>query len=117
MTIGVSTTNYINDIRELREEFEHYSFNMPGYSWELGWVPATFGAPFIMFTIRTMDTYDRVPHPINIEANIPLPPFPIPREWFPHMLQDAIRQAVLHEADEWFKKDGVIVFNPHEPRR
>lgn len=99
---------------ELQQEFERYSFNMPGYSWSISTAANHYQQSTLRFKIKTIDSYGKQPGTIIIDSRMLLHPFPIPREWFPSMLRHAVHEVVLHEADEWLKCDGEIIFNPHK---
>lgn len=39
---------------------------------------------------------------------------PIPKDVLPHFARQCIHAALQHEADEWIRVDGVMIYNPHE---
>lgn len=118
--------DYIETVEELRDEFMHWSFKMPGYSWSLGFEQTgyddlrmlSYGPTAILrFHVETVDTYGKTPGTVTIGQYHRLPPFPIQRDLVPMILRRAVHECVLHEADEWLKRDGEIIFNPHERSR
>jgi hypothetical protein len=112
--------------QDLRAEVGHWTF-LPGYTLDVVInEPAVIGdfrlfdmdAAFLV--IRSMVPNTHAPaDTIAIEARYPIPPieyFARTGDWraaFGEWLRWAIHARMTHEADEWLKRDGAMVFNPH----
>lgn len=110
---------------EVRAEFERWTFRMPGYSWRLR-VDEHAGPPSWSFrpaarleiTVTTQDSYGEyvmtpgtvfhVVHAYTVEL-LALTP-----DRFAEWIRSCISTTVLHEAMEWVRRDGVMLWNPHE---
>lgn len=96
---------------ELLAELAHWTFHMPGWTMTAR-IESPCGDVSLHFRVNTMDTY----HPERKAqvGHVRFIPVPIPRGYLPHRLRDVVHSVIQHEADEWLKHDGAIVFNPHE---
>lgn len=108
----------VTNKRELRERMSRIDFRMPGYSVDIDGYDDYWDRQkdyaHIFVTVRTRDTY-KPDDPELIEVrHMYSVPLPIPEEQVIRYVREAIRVAVLHEADEWLREDGVIVNNPHD---
>jgi hypothetical protein len=84
----------------------------PPYTWPSGWM-ADMSAGVLLIRARVRDSrHPDNPDPVVVEQPVPVPGH-LSREQFPHWLHHAVRDAIVHEADEWLQRDGVIVFDPH----
>jgi hypothetical protein len=110
----------------LRDELAHWTF-LPGWRFGLRVLePATFGgylriiddepAAALVIHSRVPDTHNP-DEPIDIQACYPMPPL---EHWqhgglerFRLWLRDMVHDRMRHEADEWLKRDGVMVYDPH----
>lgn len=110
------------NLDEMRDELERWTF-MPGWRFELvvnypakvGDVRLFFGpSAELRIHSRVPNTYP--PHDvINVVATYPVPVEAIERGMitFANFLRDMVHDRLVHEGDEWLKRDGVVVFNPH----
>ncbi len=122
-------------IDEMEAELARWTF-MPGYRFELvrnrpARVLDADGRPWSLFAddreYVVLRIRSRVPNTYNpdeiieVQANSPVPVEMIQRghltfgEWLRHV----VHERMIHEADEWLKRDGVMVYDPHarEARR
>lgn len=108
-------------------EFERWTFRMPGYRWELRPPMVggfdTFGLGTLVIFVETRNSY-RPDEPTTVVSTHPVPataPEMIARcpAAFHEWLRRCVHATVTHEADEWLRQDGVMVFDPHrsETRR
>jgi hypothetical protein len=72
--------------------------------------------------VKTMDT--RTGQPTAIVHTYPLPDLEMygiapehAEGWMLDHLKRLFRDVAIHESDEWFKRDGVTLFDPHEGGR
>ena len=75
----------------------------------------------VRLTTRTRNTYEPDnPTPILITHTYPVP-MHAPVSYFGPWLRECIHRTMMHEADEWFREDGIMVHDPHAvltpPRR
>ena len=95
--------------------FARYTWNMPGWTMSLD-VEPMMDAARVRLATRTRNTYEPDnPTPILIQHTFPVP-MHAPIGWFGPWLRDCIHSALKHEADEWFREDGVMIHDPHAPK-
>lgn len=107
---------------ELEQAFSEFTWNMPGYEMELrtnhgfsAWSREGLEA-ILRCKVTTRDTYrPDDPTPVVI-AHAQLIHLPIPREMLPGLIRHFYQQVVCHEADEWFRYNGVMIYDPHKGR-
>lgn len=111
----------IEDMFTLEQHFKRFTFNMPGWTMELHPMPygvalsfGSFECARLLLRAKVRDTYNpdstalvEVGHPNVIRL-------PLPVEALAHEIRKAIHRAMCHEADEWLREDGVIIFDPHQ---
>jgi hypothetical protein len=67
---------------------------------------------------RVPNTYDPRGEKVDVSATYPLPPLhlfdgPHGMQAFREFLRRSVHHRMAHEADEWLKRDGVMVWDPH----
>jgi hypothetical protein len=107
---------------EMRAELDHWTF-MPGWRFELIVDhPARMGDIQLFFHPHAvLRIHSRVPNTypphdlIATTATYPVPVEPIERGLisFATFLREVVHDRLVHEGDEWLKRDGVMVFDPH----
>ena len=102
------------DYRWVAEELKRWTF-APNFKVEAErdgrWgVPDQYGTRVVV-KMRVPDV--RPPHTEVVVEGVRALSFMESRAAFPHWLRSFIRDLVVHEADEWLKRDGVAVFDPH----
>ena len=94
----------------------------PGYKFEVNTTPFSDNAILRVTTPPVQDTY-RPKDPLAVgplQFIIPIPWFigdaslAHQIEWFRH---NVIHMMEMHEADEWFRVDDIMCFNPHGETR
>lgn len=113
--------------RDIEEEFKRWTFKQPKWSMRLHHDPYDrYGAPRIEILHETEDSRGIVAQGkhdvLTITFSELIPPYLLEdirffREGFGDWLRTVIHGAVTHEADEWLKRDGEIVFDPHRKDR
>ena len=107
---------------EIEAELSRWTF-MPGYRFVL-----RRNTPAVIDGIRLFDhdagileIHSRVPDSHNPDRQIDVvATYPMPMNLFMHgpeqftrWLRHAVQHRMSHEADEWLKRDGEMVFDPH----
>jgi hypothetical protein len=86
------------------------------YTYRSGWAMSVFGDPFegpcFYLEADVRDAYDPGKTvPLRIRAVIP----PIPtREYFGEWLQKRLIEVEIHECREYLRRDGKILYDPHD---
>jgi hypothetical protein len=80
-------------------------------------MPAWQGMSVTTVTVPRIDyERDRLNEKIKIEHR-KIFPLPIPRDALFPYLRHAIHAAAVHEADEWIRVDGEMVYDPHKAEK
>lgn len=107
---------------QLQAEFARWAFTPPGIELKLhtradGALPYAYEAAAVLrILIRTRNTYRPEDPTEDVVTHATQIPLPMPREYWPHFLRQSIHAAVCHEADEWLRRDGIMLFDPHATR-
>jgi hypothetical protein len=110
------------NLDEIEAELGRWSF-MPGWTFRLIVLePAAIdGARLFDRWVAILKITATVPnsyHPdetIKVESSAPVPVEMFARcpDAFPEWLRHIVHDRMSHEADEWLKRDGVMVHDPH----
>ena len=111
---------------EMRAELDHWTF-MPGWRFELVEEQLDVAHPcrvihdqHAVLRIRSLMPNTYPPHElIDTAATYPVPVEAIERGHitFANYLREMVHDRLVHEGDEWLKRDGVAVFDPHREER
>lgn len=107
---------------ELEAEIERWTF-LPGYDFELKRLQAATidgmrlswlrDAAVLMIHSRVPNSYNPA-ETVKVSATVPVPTMVLEgRMPVDQWLRQAVHARMTHEADEWLKRDGVAVFDPH----
>lgn len=117
----------IETYSDAEKAFARLAFTMPGYTMELrtpglGEYHETYGGalmPFLRVTVKTRDTYrPDDPHLFTVQHMRRLfIPTPFPLDEFVRLIFHEIRSVLDHETKEWFRVDGIMVYDPHKNDR
>lgn len=113
----------MNSYAELKAELARWTF-MPNYRLEMQILtPAVVGGMRMhehdaaVLIIHSKVLNSRQPdETIDVQAHYPVPPlefFSRHSGYFTEWLRYTVHDRVRHEVDEWLKRDGVMVFDPH----
>lgn len=111
---------------DLEAELARWTF-LPGYSFRL-----RRNRPAVVDGIRLFDyetavfeIHSRVPNTYDPTETVDVvAAYPVPLELlarqpdsFRSWLQTTVHHRMCHEADEWLKRDGEMIFDPHQKDR
>ena len=97
-------------LEQLQGEVARFSYR-PG--WELSVFPDVWEGAVLRVVAKVPDAY----HPDNLtplQINSRIPPIP-DVVYFGHYLLWRLLLIESHECREWLRRDGVMLFNPHDP--
>lgn len=104
----------IRDHDALRREFARWTFQMPGVRWHLD---DGMCGPLLRIYVETRNSY-RPDEPTTV-MSVHAVPAAMPHMMamdpthFGRWLRSCVHATLIHEADEWLRCDGEMVFDPH----
>jgi hypothetical protein len=99
---------------ELQRQFERWSFRMPGYRWELLPGLDVGFSPRVVIYVETTDAYHPDRTVTVMSCHLVPEILSLDPEGFGEFLRRCVHATVLHEADEWLRRDNVMMFDPHK---
>lgn len=112
----------MTDIEWLHSELARFTYkpgwrfvlDASGHAFTLGGEMSPFNVVRVSYPAKDSRRPDEVETTIKVKISVP--PYIEDEDAFARWLIEAISEIERHEAQEWLRRDGVMLFDPHADR-